>query len=122
MDEDIKRIIEDTDAYDEARGDRLLGILSDFYSRRMRPMIFVLWINAMIAIAICVVAAVLFFRTDRVKDEIMYAAIFLFGWGWLITAKLGGWVWFVRHSVTREIKRLEIRLSAAVDAGRQPKP
>ena len=118
MDEDVKRIIEDTDGYDEARADKLLGILSDFYGRQMRPMVIVLWGNALVAMAISVVATVLFFRTDRVKDEIMYAVIFLIGFGWLGTIKVMAWMWFARHNLARDIKRLEIRLSDALDAGR----
>ncbi len=118
MDEDIKRIVEDTDGYDEARADRVLGILSDFYGRQMRPMVLVLWGNALVAIAISAVAAVLFFRTDRVKDEIMYAVVFLVGFGWLAGIKTMAWMWFARHNIARDIKRLEIRLTDALDAGR----
>ncbi len=119
MDDDIKRIVEDPDGYDEARADRLLGILSDFYSRPMRPMMIVLWINEIIAIAICVAAAVLFFRADQVKDEIMYAVIFLVGFGWLGTIKVMSWMWFARHNIARDIKRLEVRLSEAGNIGRR---
>ncbi len=120
MDEDIKRIVEDTDSYDEARGDRLLSILGDFYGREMRPMLIALWGNALVAIAICGVAAMMFFRTDRVKDEIMYAVIFMVGFGWLAGIKLMAWMWFARHNIARDIKRLEVRLADMAEAGRGP--
>lgn len=118
-DEDIRKIIDDTTEYDEARVEPLTRMLGDFYSRRMAPTAAVVWVNCLIAIAISAAAAALFFRTSQVKDEIMYAAIFLVGWGWLLSAKTMGFVALYRNSIAREIKRLEIRLLNASGEGRR---
>jgi hypothetical protein len=125
-DEDIRKIIDDTGSYDEAKEGsfaELLQMAGDFYSRRMLSTAIVVWVNGLIAMAISVVSAVLFFRTDQVKQEIMYLAIFLVGFGWLGFAKFVALFALHRNSISREIKRLEIRLSNAGDARRQqPKP
>ncbi len=122
-DEDIRKIIDDTDVYDEAREEPLLEMARDFYGVRMRWAVLrgfrgVVWVNGLLAIALMIVAALRFFRADQVKDEVMYAALFLVGWIWLVGAKGIGILALYRNSIAREIKRLEIRLLAAGDAGR----
>ena len=124
--EDVRKIIDDTGSYDEVKEGsfaELLQMAGDLYSRRMLSTAIVLWVNGLIAMAICFVSAVLFFRTDQVKQEIMYAVIFLVGMSWLTFAKFFAVLAMNRNRISREIKRLEIRLSNAGDAGRQrPKP
>ncbi len=121
-DEDIRKIIDDADSYDEAREDSLLRMAGEFYSRRMSAMTAVAWVNSLVALAIAAVCAVRFFRTDQVKDEILYAVVFLTAIIWISGVKTLAWLALYRRSIAREIKRLEIRLLAAGEAGRQPKP
>jgi len=78
-DEDIRRIVEDAGAYDESREGTLLGMLGDFYGRQMRSMAILVWANGLVALALAAASAVLFFQTDQIKQEILYAATFLTG-------------------------------------------
>jgi len=122
-DDDIRKIIDDAEGYNETREEPLLQGLYDFYSRRMRVAAIAVWVNGLIGMAIAAVTAVSFFRADRVRDEIMYATLFLVGMGWLMFAKIVAAVFLVDHRLRRDIKRLEIRLSDAGDTGRhQPRP
>ncbi len=120
--QDIRKIIDDSDRYNETREEPLLQGLYDFYSRRMRVMAVAAWANALIGVAIAVFGAIRFFRVDQVKDEIMYATLFLVGMGWLMFAKIGAVMALVDHRLRRDIKRVELRMADAIDAGRrQPK-
>ena len=117
--EDIKRIIDDTDDYDEAREDSLLRIAGEFYSRRMSAVTAAAWVNSLVALVVAVLCAVRFFRTDQVKDEILYAVVFVTAIIWISGVKTIAWMEISRKRIARDIKRLEIRLLAAADAGRQ---
>ncbi len=110
-DDDLGRIA--VDGYDEAREDTLLQTAGEFYSRQMRGIAIVAWVNGLIAIALGVFSAMQFFRAEQVKQEIMYAALFVIAWSWLSVAKVMAWLWMARNRITREIKRLEIRIAAA---------
>jgi hypothetical protein len=122
-DEDVKRIIDDADDYDEAREDSLLRIAGEFYSRRMSSVTAAAWVNSLVALAVAVACAVRFFRTDLVKDEILYAVVFLTAIMWISAVKTFAWMEISRKRIARDIKRLEIRLLASGDAGRkQPGP
>lgn len=113
-DEDIRKIVDDTSDYDESKEGsfaELLQMAGDFYGRQMRSTAIVVWANGLIGIAIAVVSAVLFFRTDQVKQEILYAVTFLVGFSWLGFIKAFGVLALIRNSIRRDLKRLEIRLS-----------
>ncbi len=112
-DDDVTKIVNDAGIYDEAKEDTLWQIAGEFYGRQMRAIAIVAWINGLLAMALGVFSAVRFFGTDQVKQEIMYAALFVIAWSWLLAAKSMGWLWMVRTRVTQEIKRLEIRIAAA---------
>lgn len=118
--EDIKKIIDGADDYDEAREDSLLAIAGEFYSRRMSAVTIAAWVNSLVALAVAVVCAVWFFRTEQVKDEILYAVVFLTAIIWISGVKTFAWMEISRKRTARDMKRLEIRLLAAGDAGRQP--
>lgn len=121
--EEIKRIIDGADDYDEAREDSLLRIAGEFYSRRMSAVTAAAWVNSLVALAVAVFCAVRFFRADQVKDEILYAVVFLTAIVWISGVKAFAWMEISRKRIARDIKRLEIRLLAARDAGReQPRP
>ena len=119
-DEQIKKIIEDT--YDESKEDTIRSIVSDFYSRKMLSTAILVWVWAMVFFAGAVYSAVQFLRTDDTKSQIMYSAIFVpcvLGIGFM---KVFAWGMIHRHSIKREIKRLEIRiaeLAKSLDEGAQ---
>jgi uncharacterized membrane protein YbjE (DUF340 family) len=106
--EQIKKIIEDT--YDESREDTIWSMVSDFYSRKMLSTTILVWVWAIIFFAGAAYSAVQFFKTDQTKSQIMYAAIFIpcvLGIGFM---KVFAWEMVHRHSIKREIKRLELRI------------
>lgn len=118
-DERLKAIVGDDGPYDEAREGSARQWLTDFYGRQMRAIAIVAWVNGLLAIALGVYAAVAFFRATEVKGEILYAAIFLTAVSWLTAAKVMAWLGIIQTSFSREIKRLEVRLSETAEAVRR---
>ncbi len=109
MDEQIKRIIDDS--YNASQEDTVLSLARDFYSRKLMSIAIMVWVWAIIFFAGAVYSAIQFFKSDETKSQIMYAAIFVpcvLGIGFM---KVFAWEMVNRHSIKREIKRLELRIA-----------
>jgi len=109
--EQIKKIIDNPPEYDESKEDTICQWFIDAYSKRMRWITFGVCISYIILLIPMIYSAVLFFRTDQVRDQIMYAVIFLFCSHWMGFESVFGWVMMQRPRINREIKRLELRIA-----------
>ncbi len=107
--EDIKKIIEDT--YDESKEDSYRSMMRDFFSKKMRWVMINLYVWSSIFFVLVVVSIIQFFRTDQTKFQIMYAAIFICCSLSIGFCKVITFVMLQRHSIKREIKRLELRIA-----------
>lgn len=107
--EDIKKIIDDT--YDESREDTLRTWFKDAYSKRLWWVMAGVYLQYIVCSAIGLFSAVQFFRTDQIQYQIMYAVIFLCCSNWIGFISVFGWVMLQRPRISREIKRLEIRIA-----------
>jgi hypothetical protein len=107
-DETIKRIIEDS--YDESKEEGLRSIVRDFYTRKLMSSVILVWALAIVFISLAVISAVLFFKTDQIPRQIMYAALFVVGVHEFGVIRIFAWQMAHRHNLKREIKRLELRV------------
>lgn len=108
--DELKKIIEGSDQYDQGRQDGLLGMIGDFYSRKMLPTVVLVWGMGITFMAGAIVSAVMFFATEQVQYQIMWAVIFLTCIQWVGSMKVFAWQMIHRNSIKREIKRLELRI------------
>jgi hypothetical protein len=108
-DEQVKRILEDT--YDNSKEDTLLSMVEQLYSRRMLPSMFVLATYMVPFTAGAVFCGFKFFKTDQTQFQIMYAAIFVGCVQGIFTSKVKYWQMFHKNNISREIKRLELRIA-----------
>jgi len=108
-DEQIRKIIEDT--YDVSKEDTPLSIVRDFYSRKMLSTAILVWVWAIVFFAGAAYSAVQFFKNVETKSQIMYAAIFICCVDGIIFMKIYAFEMVHRHSIKREIKRLELRIA-----------
>lgn len=109
-DEQIKKIIDDT--YDESREDTFGSMFRDFYNWRMRSIIIFVWTWGLFVGFVAVYGAVMFFRAEETKPQIMYAALFIAGCQFIALTKIFAWQMIHRNSIKREIKRLELQIAA----------
>ena len=114
--EQIKKIINSPSEYDESKEDTYFSMIRDFYSKKMLwfTINFYAWSISFMAAAI--ISAILFFKTDDTKYQIMYAAIFICCSLSVGFMKAIAFVMIARHNIKREIKRLELRIAELTEA------
>lgn len=106
--EQIKAIIDSPDRYEDLKEDSLLTMVKVFYSKKMRSIAIVVWIWALIFFGGSIFCAIRFLATEETKDLIMYAALFVCFFHGIGLMKIFAWSMIQRHSIKREIKRLEL--------------
>jgi len=110
MDEkEIRAIIEDT--YDDSREDTLLSMTGQLYSKQMLPSMLVHGIYSIPFIAGAIYCGIKFFRTDQSQFQLMHAAIFICCIQFAIFSKAKYWQMLHKNNISREIKRLELRIA-----------
>jgi hypothetical protein len=107
--EQIKKIIEDT--YDDSKEDTLLSMVGQLYSRKMLSSFIVHAAYSSVFIALAVFCGVKFFQTQQVRYQIMYAAILVCCIQFVTLRKNIYWQMLHKNSISREIKRLELRIA-----------
>jgi hypothetical protein len=108
--EQIKKIIDGHEAYNETKEETLYAWLRDCFGRRMRWVLVAVGVQYVILVVPAVYSALAFFKTDLASARIMHATIFLFCNLWMGFVSVFGWVMMQRPSLSREIKRLELRV------------
>jgi len=109
--EEIKKIIDSTEQYDKVKEYSLLGMIGDFYTRKMLSMVIFVWSLGILFMAGAIYSGVKFFKTDDTQYQIMYAAIFMTLIQWVGSLKIFAWQIIHRNSIKRNIKRLELRIA-----------
>lgn len=109
MKDDIRKMLDDT--YDDSREDSIRSMIGDFYSRRMLSTAVTVWVMGGVFLVGAIYIASLFFATDEVQLQIMYAAIFICLLNLIGLLKIFSWQIVHRNGIKREIKRLEIRVA-----------
>ena len=113
--EQIKKIIDSPPEYDESKEDTLRQWFIGGYSKKMRWITFVVCAFYLILTIPMVFCAIQFFRADQVKDQIMYAVIFLFCSHWMGFESVFAWVMMQSPRHSRERKRLELCIAELIE-------
>jgi len=114
--EQLKRIIDTPPEYDESKGDTLLSMLGQLYSRNMAESFIVHGVYSLPFIAGAVFCGIKFFRTEQIQFQIMYAVIFVCCIQFVIFSKNKYWQMLHKNNISREIKKLEIRIAELNEA------
>ena len=96
--------------YDTTKEDTLLSMVGQLYSRRMLPSLLVHAVCSLVFIVPAVYCGVKFFGTQQVQFQLMYAAIFICCTHVVFLRKVIYWQTLHKNSITREVKRLEVRI------------
>ena len=107
--EQIKKIIEGT--YDESKADSLLSMIGQLYSKKMLSSFIVHFVYSVPFLAGAIYCGIKFFKTDQTQFHIMYAAIFVCCIQVCIFSKAKYWQMLHKINISREIKRLELRIA-----------
>ena len=109
--EQIKKIIDSPPEYDEAKEDTLLSMVGQLYSKKMLPSMIVHGAYSLPFFVGAVFCGIKFFRTDQTQFQIMHAAIFACCVQGIIFSKVKYWQMLHKNNISREIKRLELRIA-----------
>ena len=96
------------DTCNESKDDSIWSMASDFYSRKMLPIVIIVWVWAIIFIAAAAYCGAKFLKTDQVKSQIMYAALFVCCFNGICLMKIFAWQMIHRQGIKREIKKLKM--------------
>ncbi len=107
--EQLKKIIEDT--YDDSKEDNLLSMVGQLYSRKMLSSLIAHGAYSSVFIALAVFCGIKFFKTQQIQFQVMYAAIFVCCIQFVVLRKVIYWQMLHKHNISREIKRLELRIA-----------
>ena len=107
--EQIDQMMEDD--YDISMGDSYRDMIRAFYGKRMRWVAILVWFWALIFLAMIIISLIIFIHSDVVKTQIITAALFVAGWVGIGVCKEMAWSMVNKNLLSREIKRLEIRVA-----------
>ena len=108
--EQIKKIIDSQNGLDFEEVN-LRSMVWEFYNKKNRFTIIWVWGNSLVFLALTAFSTISFFKTEQTKFQIMYAAIFVCCIQAIILAKIVCWQTMHTNRITREIKRLELRIA-----------
>jgi len=91
----------------ESNEDSIWSMACDFYSRKMVPVVIVIWIWAIIFVAGIVYCGVELYKTDQTKSQIMYAALFVCCFQGICLMKVLGGQVVHRQGIKRAIKKMK---------------
>jgi hypothetical protein len=109
--EQLKNIIDNPPEYDESKEVSIRSMLHDFYCKKMLSTVILVWVCALIFIAIAVFSGIKFSHAEQTKVQIMYAALFICSIQYITLIKNLAWQIIHRNGTKREIKRLELRIA-----------
>jgi len=97
--------------YDASKEDTLLTMVGQLYTREMLPNMLVHAVYSLPFIALSVYCGIKFFDTQLVQFQLMYAAIFICCVHVIFLRKAIYWQMLQKNSISREVKRLEVRIA-----------
>ena len=86
-------------------------LLIEAFRGRNRWMNVLAFVFTLAGLAMAIVAAYQFFHVDDTRAMIAWAACFLMFIVWIAMLKIWFWMEIQKHSITREIKRLELQVA-----------
>ena len=110
-DEQIKKIIDSPEEYDGSKEESYISWARFWFKSSQRWAIILVFAHFFFFLALAILSGILFLITDTTKYQIMYAAFFVCLVLIAYLIKVFAWVLTSRNSITREIKRLELRIA-----------
>ncbi len=91
-----------------------LKLIGDTFRSRGRWMTLLVWGYTLGFTVLAVFTAVQFFRVEAVRDQLLFATLFLFSSLVVMMLKLWYWMLLNRNAVLRELKRLEFAVASLI--------
>jgi hypothetical protein len=112
FDDKIRKALENGTPIEFDREETLRQMMAQTFRSKMRWMVIWLWCEAF---AICFLAGwsgYKLYHAVEMKHVVVWATVLLLCANFFVLIKVVGWQWVNKFSVMREIKRLELQVSA----------
>jgi Family of unknown function (DUF6768) len=119
FDEKIRKGLRSSEGeYDEAKEGMLKEVLFSSFSGRMRSASVVAWCTMLLFAAAAVFCGAKVQLVERTGEMVLYAAFLVIAVNSIMVIKLWYWMLANRNAVQRDVKRLEILVSDALESPR----
>jgi FtsH-binding integral membrane protein len=114
LDDQIREALrgEDAELYDHYRGELpVYEMLIETFRGRNRWLNVLAFLFTFVGLAMAIVSAYEFFHVESTQAMIAWATSFLWFVVWIAMLKIWFWLEMQKHSITREVKRLELQVA-----------
>jgi len=118
FDEKLRRALENGEPIELERQDTLREILAESFKVQQRWMVVFLWVEAIVVSVLGVWAGVRLYHAQELKPLIVWSTVLIVCAIFFVLVKVVGWQWRNKYTILREIKRLELQVSALKEACR----
>jgi hypothetical protein len=112
FDDKIRKALENGKPIEFEREETLRQMMAQTFRSKMRWMVIWLWCEALIICFLAGWSGYKLYHAVEMKQIIVWATVLLLCANFFVLIKVVGWQWVNKFSVMREIKRLELQVSA----------
>lgn len=111
----IKQIIESPLEFDDSKDDSYGTMIREAFSKQMRWLMIMLYGYFFIFLVPLIFSGIKFYYAYQPKSMIFYATIFILSWVSIGILKLYALIILQKHSLRREVKKLELSVAQLQD-------
>ena len=112
FDDKLRRALEDGRPIELDQQDSLRELLAQSFKVQKRWMVLFLWAEGLTLMVVGIWAIVRLYHAQELKPLIVWSTVLIICAVFYVLVKVIGWQWMNKYSILREIKRLELRISA----------
>lgn len=112
FDDKLRKALENGKPVEFEREETLREMLAQTFKSKMRWLVIWLWCEGVIIFCLGIWAGVRLYHAQELKEIVVWATVLLMSTNFFVLVKVVGWQWMNKYSVLREIKRLELQVSA----------
>jgi len=116
FDEKLRRALENGEPIEIDRQESLREMLAQAFKVQKRWMVLFLWTEGLAIMVLGTWAIVRLYHAQELKALIVWSTVLILCGVFFVLVKVVGWQWMNKYSILREIKRLELQISALREA------
>ena len=116
FDDKLRQALESGEPIELDRQDSVRDLLAQSFKAQKRWMVLFLWAEGLAIMGVGIWAIVRLYHAQELKQLIVWSTVLILCGVFYVLVKVIGWQWMNKYSILREIKRLELRISALMES------
>lgn len=112
FDDKLRQALESGEPIELDRQDSVRDLLAQSFKAQKRWMVLFLWAEGLVIMAVGIWSIVRLYHAQELKQLIVWSTVLILCGVFYVLVKVIGWQWMNKYSILREIKRLELQISA----------